>query len=149
MGLNAEGKINQRNWTSDVICFKFNIIGELCNLWELHWFKNSEDKEFCKLGFRQPKAAKTLAGSSGDDQSASSRFSGTMKLFPDLFSVFGNLWIRFLFWFFFDIQEIFKIIFPPVKIIFTPAKIIFPPAKMIFPPAKIIFPPAKIIFTPA
>ena len=31
------------------------------------------------LGFRRPTAAKTLAGSLGDDQS-----SGTMKLFPDL-----------------------------------------------------------------
>ena len=38
----------------------------------------------CSVGiFRRPSAAKTLAGSSGDDQSAS-RFSGTMKLFPDL-----------------------------------------------------------------
>ena len=36
-----------------------------------------------KLGFRLPSAAKTLAGLSGDDQSASI-FSGTMKLFPDL-----------------------------------------------------------------
>ena len=35
------------------------------------------------LGFRRPMAAKTLAGSSEDDQSAS-RFSGKMKLFPDL-----------------------------------------------------------------
>ena len=38
---------------------------------------------FVLLGFRWPSAAKTLAGLLGDDQSAS-RFSGTMKSFPDL-----------------------------------------------------------------
>ena len=38
---------------------------------------------FIILGFRRPSSAKTLAGSSGDDQSAL-RFSGTMKLFQDL-----------------------------------------------------------------
>ena len=36
-----------------------------------------------ELRFRWPSAAKTLAGLLGDDQSAS-RFSGTMKSFPDL-----------------------------------------------------------------
>ena len=52
-----------------------------------------------KLGFRLPTAAKTLAGSSGDDQSGrwplriEIQCSGTMKLFPDLMFFF-----HFFFW---------------------------------------------------
>ena len=53
-----------------------------------------------RLGFRRPSAAKTLAGSSGDDQSGrwpvriEIQCSGKMKLFPDLMFFF----LQFFFW---------------------------------------------------